>query len=70
MTSDDNSDLIKAHLKEHKFNDVNVGSISPEEMRKSRMLFTPMTLVINADGEVKKVWAGLWKNGNLGNLEQ
>lgn len=65
VTSEENYDKIKTHLEEHKLNSVKVASISREEMQKSRMMYTPMTLVVGTDGEVKKVWAGLRKNINL-----
>lgn len=68
VTSEENYDKIKTHLEEHKLNSVKVASISREEMQKSRMMYTPMTLVIGIDGEVKKVWAGLQKNKNLGDF--
>lgn len=68
VTSEENYDKIKTHLEEHKLNSVKVASISREEMQKSRMMYTPMTLVVDTDGEVKKVWAGLQKNINLGNF--
>ena len=65
VTSEENYDKIKTHLEEHKLQGFKVASISREEMQKSRMLYTPMTLIIGTDGEVKKVWAGLQKNINL-----
>lgn len=70
VTSEDDYDKIKTHLEEYKLkiNSIKVVSISREEMQKSRMLFTPMTLVVDKDGEVIKVWAGLRKNINLGDF--
>jgi len=68
ITSEENYDKIKAHLEEHKLDTVKVACIRREEMQKSRMMYTPMTLVVDIDGEVKKVWAGLQKNINLGNF--
>lgn len=68
VTSEENYDKIKMHLEEHKLNSIKVISISREEMQKSRMGYTPMTLVVDTDGEVKKVWAGLQKNINLGSF--
>lgn len=68
VTSEEDYDKIKTHLEEHKLNSVKVASVSREEMQRSRMVFTPMSLVIGTDGEVKKVWAGLQKNINLGNF--
>lgn len=63
ITSDDNYDKIKDHLKEYALNNIKVGIASNTEMRKARMIFTPMTLVVNTDGKVQKVWPGLWKKG-------
>jgi peroxiredoxin len=37
--------------------------MSKEDMRRARMLFTPMTLIVDTNGDVKKVWPGLWKKG-------
>jgi peroxiredoxin len=63
VTSEDSYDKIRAHIEEHGLSDIKVGSMSKEDMRRSRMLFTPMTLIIDANGEVKRVWPGLWKKG-------
>ena len=65
VTPEADLDKIKAHLESHKLSNVKVASVSREEMQKSRLLYTPMTLVVGTDGEVKKVWAGLQKNKNI-----
>lgn len=61
ISSESDLDKIKNHLTEHKVINVKAGSVSPKYMVDTRMLFTPMTLVIDPAGNVKKVWAGLWK---------
>lgn len=63
VTSEDNMDKIKDHVEEYKLNSLKVASVAQTDLRGARMLFTPMTLVIGTDGEVKKVWPGLWKKG-------
>ena len=61
VTSEDNYDKIKNHIEEHKLSNIKVGSMSKEDIRRARMLYTPMTLALGTDGEVLKVWPGLWK---------
>ena len=63
VTSEDNYDKIRNHIEEHKLSNIKVGSMSKEDMRQARMLFTPMTLILDTNGDVKKVWPGLWKKG-------
>jgi hypothetical protein len=63
VTSEDNYDKIRTHIEEHKLSNIKVGSMSKEDMRRARMLFTPMTLIVDTNGDVKKVWPGLWKKG-------
>jgi hypothetical protein len=63
VTSEDNYDKIRTHIEEHKLSNIKVGSMSKEDMRRARMLFTPMTLIVDKNGDVKKVWPGLWKKG-------
>lgn len=63
VTSEDNADKIKTHIEEYKLNSIKVASMAQADIREARMLFTPMTLFIGTDGEVKKVWPGLWKKG-------
>lgn len=63
VTSEDNYDKIRTHIEAHKLSNIKVGSMSKEDMRQARMLFTPMTLIVDTNGDVKKVWPGLWKKG-------
>jgi len=63
VTSEDNMNKIKNHVEEYKLDNIKVASVAQTDLRGARMLFTPMTLVIGTDGEVKKVWPGLWKKG-------
>lgn len=62
VTSENDFDKIKKHLDDYKI-PFDVGIIPYTQMQKSRLMYTPMTLVIGTDGEVKKVWPGLWKRG-------
>jgi hypothetical protein len=65
ITSEDNFEKINTLLVEQKMDSIKVASISREEIRKARLVFTPMTIAVGSDGEVKKVWAGLWKGKSL-----
>lgn len=60
VTSEENLDKIKEHVAEYKLQNVIVGSMSQADIRQSRLMYTPMTLVVDVDGGVKKVWPGLW----------
>lgn len=61
VTSESDLDKIKNHLIEHNLTNIRAGAISPQVVTDTRMLLTPMTLVLDPAGNVKKVWAGLWK---------
>lgn len=61
ITSENDYDKIKKHLEEHKLSNIKTVTMPLEDMRKARLLYTPMTVAVYTDGEVKKVWAGLWK---------
>jgi peroxiredoxin len=63
VTTETNLDKIKDHVAEFDLTDMKVGSFSAEDARGARLLYTPMTLVVDPNGEVKKVWPGLWKKG-------
>lgn len=63
ISSEDDSEKLKTHIEEQKIENIRVGTIAAVEMRRARMLFTPMTVAIDAKGEVVKVWAGLWTRG-------
>lgn len=63
VTSEKDIDKIKTHLEEQKLIDIKVGAMSPEDIRRTRMVYTPMTLIVDGNGVVEKVWPGLWKKG-------
>lgn len=60
ISSEDDAEKLKSHLASQKIENIKVGTLEMGEMRKARMLFTPMTIVVDMNGEVKKVWPGLW----------
>ena len=60
ISSEQDTEKLKALMAEQGIEDIKTGSVSLSEMRQARMLFTPMTIAVASDGEVKKVWAGLW----------
>lgn len=63
LTPEQDHETIKNHLHTHSLRNIKVGSVSQDDMRKARLGFTPMTLALGSNGEVKKVWPGLWKKG-------
>ncbi len=63
ISSEDDPIKMKAYLEEYNIENIQVGSVASADMRRARMLLTPMTLAVDRDGEVKKVWGGLWTKG-------
>jgi peroxiredoxin len=63
ISSEDDTEKLEALMQEQNIQNVRVGTVAQVEMRRARMLFTPMTIAIDAQGEVKKVWSGLWTKG-------
>ncbi len=68
ITRERDSEKVKAHLREYKFDSIQTGLVSPQEMDKSRMVFTPMTVIIDESGKVTKVLPGIW-DGDLTSIE-
>ncbi len=60
-----NNNDIKAHLNSNGLGNVEVYSVSSADASKARLTFTPMTIVVDPNGEVEKVWTGLWKRNEL-----
>jgi|CXWL01.1.fsa_nt_gi peroxiredoxin len=63
ISSEEDLEKLKAIIKDENFENIKVGSVGTDEMRRARMLFTPMTIAVDGTGEVKKVWTGLWTKG-------
>lgn len=63
LTSESDSAKIKSHVENEGLSEFDVKMIAVDDMRSSRLAYTPMTVFINSEGVVKKVWAGLWTNG-------
>jgi peroxiredoxin len=59
---------IKTHVKNNQLDDLRVLSIDAEDARNARLVFTPMTIVVDEKGEVEKVWTGLWKSRDLASI--
>lgn len=67
LTSENDAEKIKPYVEDHKIPNAQIATMPLAEFRKARMLYTPMTLVIDRQGEVKKVWPGLNKDFVLPN---
>lgn len=63
ISSEDDLEKLRANLESMDLENIRVGTVAAAEMRKARMLYTPMTIAVDAHGEVKKVWSGLWIKG-------
>lgn len=63
VTSEEDPVLISQHLKENGMEGTETRIISAEDMVSARLAYTPMTLTLNSDGIVTRVWPGLKTNG-------
>lgn len=65
VSSEGDYETVKAHFEQNGIDNLKVGLIDMKEMHRHRLLFTPMTLVLDSNGTVKKVWTGL-RTGEFG----
>jgi len=63
ISSEGNHESIESHLEKWNLEGAMAGRVTLDVIKKTRMLFTPMTIVIDKEGEVRKVWPGLWTKG-------
>ncbi len=50
---------LSQHLKDNEIENVRI--IPQETASNARMIFTPMTIIVNEQGKVENVWSGLWE---------
>ncbi len=63
VTSETDSSIIAKHLKENDLAELDVRIVSSKAIADARLGFTPMTILVDSQGLVGKVWAGLWTKG-------
>lgn len=60
ITSQTDVDLIRKHLEENGLEDFDVRLVTQDDIGKARMGYTPMTVVVDSAGVVRRVFPGLW----------
>ena len=63
VSSETDREKLKLHMLEQGFENIQVAMVAADDLKRARMGFTPMTVALDANGEVVKVWAGLWTKG-------
>ncbi|MEQ1603481.1 MAG: hypothetical protein ABL999_01280 [Pyrinomonadaceae bacterium] len=62
LTGEKDPAIVEKHLEQMNIGNIKVLLISPNDLRKTRLLYTPMTIVVNTAGQAENVWPGLWLN--------
>lgn len=70
VTTDNDTQAVKDYLKKYDIEDWNTLMIDSEQAKKSNLLSTPITLVVNNKGIVEKSWTGLWQADQLDSAEK
>ncbi len=63
ITSEMDTDVIRKHLEDNGLGGLDARTMPADEMAAARLGYTPMTLHVNSDGFVIRVWPGLWTGG-------
>lgn len=63
ISSESNIEHLREHVANHGLDGIRIAVASAAELRKSRMSFTPLTVLVDRDGKVENVWPGLWTTG-------
>ena len=70
ITTETDTQAVKNYLREYEVENWDVVTTSPEQAQKFKLLVTPITIVVNNDGIVEKVWTGLWQPADIDTVSQ
>lgn len=65
ITTEIDAQAIKDYMKNYEIEDWEVLRIKSEDARKAKMLVTPITIVVDNKGVVKRVWTGMWQTNDI-----
>lgn len=65
ITTDKDIKAIGKYLRKYNSEDWDVMIVDEKQAKKAKLLATPITIVVNNDGEIEKAWNGLWQKNDV-----
>lgn len=65
ITTETDTDSIKKYLDTYNINSWETFSIKKEDADKAELSGTPITVVLDDNGKVEKVWIGMWRDKEI-----
>lgn len=65
ITIEDDQAVVNDYIKSYNIENWDVLTVNAEDAKKAKFSATPITVVVNNQGKVEKVWIGMWRDSEL-----